>query len=154
MTNDIKRRLAIIFGFVFIDLLGYSLILPLLPYIAERFSATPTQVGLLLTANALAQMIAAPTVGRLSDRWGRRPLLIISVAGTFGDFLLFSLSNSLVMLFISRVLDGLLGGNTALARAYITDITDHQNRARGLGLIGAAFGLGFIIGPFSVGQLS
>lgn len=154
MTNDIKRRLAIIFGFVFIDLLGYSLILPLLPYIAERFSATPTQVGLLLTANALAQMIAAPTIGRLSDRWGRRPLLIISVAGTFAAFLLFSFSNSLLMLFISRVLDGLLGGNTALAKAYITDITDTQNRARGLGLIGAAFGLGFIIGPFSGGQLS
>ena len=154
MTNDIKRRLAIIFGFVFIDLLGYSLILPLLPYIAERFSATPFQVGLLLTANALAQMIAAPTIGRLSDRWGRRPLLIISVAGTVAAFLLFAFSNSLWMLFFSRILDGLLGGNTALARAYITDITDNENRSKGLGLIGAAFGLGFIIGPFSGGQLS
>ena len=149
-----KRKIAIIFGFVFIDLLGYSLILPLLPYIAERFSATPTQVGLLLTANALAQMIAAPTIGRLSDRWGRRPLLIISVAGTFFAFLIFSFSNSLWMLFVSRILDGLLGGNTSLARAYITDITDNENRSKGLGLIGAAFGLGFIIGPFSGGQLS
>ena len=149
-----NRKLAIIFGFVFIDLLGYSLILPLLPYIADRFSATPTQVGLLLTANALAQMIAAPTIGRLSDRWGRRPMLIISVAGTFGAFLLFAFANSLEMLFISRILDGLLGGNTALARAYITDITDNENRSRGLGLIGAAFGLGFIIGPFTGGQLS
>lgn len=154
MTNDLKRKLVIIFGFVFIDLLGYSLILPLLPYIAERFSATPTQVGLLLTANALAQMIAAPTIGRLSDRWGRRPLLIISVAGTFAAFVLFAFSNSLWMLFVSRILDGLLGGNTALARAYITDITDNENRSKGLGLIGAAFGLGFIIGPFSGGQLS
>lgn len=154
MTNDLKRKLAIIFGFVFIDLLGYSLILPLLPYIAERFSATPAQVGLLLTANALAQMIAAPTIGRLSDRWGRRPLLIISVAGTFAAFILFAFSNSLWMLFVSRILDGLLGGNTALARAYITDITDNENRSKGLGLIGAAFGLGFIIGPFSGGQLS
>jgi len=154
MTNDIKRRLAIIFGFVFIDLLGYSIILPLLPYIAERFSATPTQVGLLLTANALAQMVAAPAIGRLSDRWGRRPLLIISVAGTLAAFLLFAFSSSLWMLFLSRVLDGFLGGNTALARAYITDITDSENRSKGLGLIGAAFGLGFIIGPFSGGQLS
>jgi len=154
MTNEIKRRLAIIFVFVFIDLLGYSLILPLLPYIAARFSATPTQVGLLLTANALAQMIAAPTIGRLSDRWGRRPMLIISVAGTVAAFLLFAFSKSLGMLFFSRILDGLLGGNTALARAYITDITDSENRSKGLGLIGAAFGLGFIIGPFSGGQLS
>ena len=154
MTKEIKRRLAIIFGFVFIDLLGYSLILPLLPYIAERFSATPTQVGLLLTANALGQMIAAPTIGRLSDRWGRRPMLIISVAGTVVGFLIFAFSRSLAMLFFSRILDGLLGGNTALARAYITDITDNENRSKGLGLIGAAFGLGFIIGPFSGGQLS
>jgi len=149
-----NRKLAIIFGFVFIDLLGYSLILPLLPYIAERFSATPTQVGLLLTANALAQMIAAPTIGRLSDRWGRRPMLIISVAGTVISFLLFAFANSLAVLFISRILDGLLGGNTSLARAYITDITDEENRSKGLGLIGAAFGLGFIIGPFTGGQLS
>jgi MFS transporter, DHA1 family, tetracycline resistance protein len=111
-------------------------------------------VGLLLTANALAQMIAAPTIGRLSDRWGRRSMLIISVAGTVAAFLLFSFANSLAMLFISRILDGLLGGNTALARAYITDITDEENRSKGLGLIGAAFGLGFIIGPFSGGQLS
>jgi len=154
MGNEMKRRLAIIFGFVFIDLLGYSLILPLLPYIAERFSATPTQVGLLLTANALAQMIAAPIIGRLSDRWGRRPMLIISVAGTVAAFLLFSFSRSLWMLFVSRILDGFLGGNTSLARAYITDITDNENRSKGLGLIGAAFGLGFIIGPFSGGQLS
>lgn len=154
MTNDIKRRLAIIFVFVFIDLLGYSLILPLLPYIAERFNATPAQVGLLLTANALAQMIAAPTIGRLSDRLGRRPMLIISVAGTVVAFLIFSFSKTLWMLFFSRILDGLLGGNTSLARAYITDITDNENRSKGLGLIGAAFGLGFIIGPFSGGQLS
>jgi len=149
-----KRKLAIIFGFTFIDLLGYSLILPLLPYIAERFSATPTQVGLLLTANALAQMVAAPMIGRLSDRWGRRPMLIISVAGTVAAFLLFAFAESLLMLFISRILDGLLGGNTSLARAYITDITNEENRSQGLGLIGAAFGLGFIIGPFSGGQLS
>jgi DHA1 family tetracycline resistance protein-like MFS transporter len=99
-------------------------------------------------------MIAAPTIGRLSDRWGRRPLLIISVAGTVVAFLLFSFSKSLWMLFVSRIVDGFLGGNTSLARAYITDITDNENRSKGLGLIGAAFGLGFIIGPFSGGQLS
>ena len=154
MEKELKRKLSIIFGFVFIDLLGYSLILPLLPYIAEKFNASPTQVGLLLTANALAQMLAAPIIGRLSDRWGRRPLLIISVSGTIVAFLIFAFSQSLWMLFISRIIDGLLGGNTSLARAYITDITDNENRSKGLGLIGAAFGLGFIIGPFAGGQLA
>jgi DHA1 family tetracycline resistance protein-like MFS transporter len=154
MTNDLKRKLAIIFGFTFIDLLGYSLILPLLPYIAGRFNAGPVQVGLLLTANALSQMIAAPLIGRLSDRWGRRPMLLISITGTIIAFLIFAFSQSLAMLFISRIVDGFLGGNTALARAYITDVTDSQTRSKGLGLIGAAFGLGFIIGPFAGGQLS
>lgn len=154
MTNELKKKLAIIFGFTFIDLLGYSLILPLLPYIAEKFNAGAAQVGLLLTANALAQMIAAPVIGRLSDRWGRRPMLIISITGTVIAFLIFAFSKSLLMLFLSRILDGLLGGNTSLARAYITDVTDEKTRSKGLGLIGAAFGLGFIIGPFAGGQLS
>jgi len=154
MTNELKRKLAIVFGFTFIDLLGYSLILPLLPYIAERFNAGPAQVGLLLTANALSQMIAGPVIGRLSDRWGRRPMLLISIAGTVIAFLLFAFARSMTMLFVSRVVDGLLGGNTSLARAYITDVTDEKTRSRGLGLIGAAFGLGFTIGPFTGGMLS
>jgi DHA1 family tetracycline resistance protein-like MFS transporter len=154
MTNELKRKLAIVFGFTFIDLLGYSLILPLLPYIAERFNAGPVQVGLLLTANALSQMIAGPVIGRLSDRWGRRPMLLISIAGTVIAFLLFAFARSMAMLYVSRVVDGLLGGNTSLARAYITDVTDEKTRSRGLGLIGAAFGLGFTIGPFTGGMLS
>ena len=88
MNKDVKRRLLLIFGFVFIDLLGYSLILPLLPYYAEAFGATLTVIGLLGTSNALAQLIAAPIIGRLSDRYGRRPLLIFSIAGTVLSFLL------------------------------------------------------------------
>jgi len=154
MNKDVKRRLLLIFGFVFIDLLGYSLILPLLPYYAEAFGATLTVIGLLGTTNALAQLIAAPVIGRLSDRYGRRPLLIFSIAGTVLSFLLLGLARSVPMLFLSRVLDGLLGGNIALARAYITDVTDEKSRARGLGIIGAAFGLGFIIGPAMGGFLS
>ncbi len=154
MSKDLKRRLALIFGFVFVDLLGYSLILPLLPYYAEDFGASLTLVGLLGTSNALAQLIAAPVIGRLSDRYGRRPLLIFSIAGTVLSFTILGLAQSLTMIFISRILDGLLGGNVALARAYITDVTDEENRARGLGIIGAAFGLGFIIGPAMGGFLS
>jgi len=154
MDSQLKRRLALVFGFVFVDLLGYSLILPLLPYYADTFGATLALVGLLGTSNALAQLIAAPVIGRLSDRYGRRPLLIFSLVGTVLSFLLLGLSQSLLMLFLSRILDGLLGGDIALARAYITDVTDEKNRSRGLGIIGAAFGLGFIIGPAMGGFLS
>jgi len=154
MDNNVKRRLGLIFGFVLIDLLGYSLILPLLPYYAETFGATLTLVGLLGTVNALSQLLAAPTIGRLSDRYGRRPLLIVSIVGTVISFALLGTARSLLMIFISRMLDGLLGGNIALARAYITDVTDEKNCARGLGIIGAAFGLGFIVGPAMGGLLS
>jgi DHA1 family tetracycline resistance protein-like MFS transporter len=154
MDDQRKRRLGLVFGFVFIDLLGYSLILPLLPYYAETFGASLVVVGLLGTSNALAQLVAAPVIGRLSDRYGRRPLLIFSIAGTVVSFLIFGFAETLAVLFISRILDGLLGGNTALARAYITDVTDEKDRSRGLGLIGAAFGLGFIIGPALGGFLS
>lgn len=154
MDKEIKRRLVLVFGFVFVDLLGYSLILPLLPYYAETFGASLTLVGLLGTSNALAQLVAAPVIGRLSDRYGRRLLLIFSIAGTVLSFLLLGLAQSLPMLFLSRILDGLLGGNIALARAYITDVTDESNRSKGLGIIGAAFGLGFIIGPAMGGFLS
>lgn len=154
MDNDMKRRLMLVFGFVFVDLLGYSLILPLLPYYADTFGATLTLVGLLGTSNALAQLIAAPIIGRLSDKYGRRPMLIFSIAGTVLSFTILGLAKTLPILFLSRILDGLLGGNIALARAYITDVTDEENRSRGLGIIGAAFGLGFIIGPAMGGFLS
>lgn len=114
MENGCKRRLALLFAFVFVDVLGFSLILPLLPYYAEIFAATPTIVGLLLGTNAATQFIGAPIIGRLSDRYGRRPLLILSIAGTVVSFVMLGLANSLGMLFASRILDGLLGGNVSL----------------------------------------
>ena len=154
MTSTVKRQLALIFGFVFIELLGYSLILPLLPYYAGTFGASAGLVGLLGTVNALSQLLAAPTVGRLSDRYGRRPLLIFSIVGTVFSFLLLGLARSLLLIFISRATDGLFGGNISLARAYISDVTDEKSRSRGLGIIGAAFGLGFIIGPAMGGFLT
>jgi DHA1 family tetracycline resistance protein-like MFS transporter len=167
-----KKRWLTVFIIVFVDLLGFGLILPLLPFYADSYGATPLVVGLLTASYAAAQFIAAPVMGRLSDRYGRRPILLLSIGGTVVGFLLLGLADPLgkalagnspvattnavilTILFLSRIVDGLTGGNISVAQAYITDITDEENRARGLGLIGAAFGLGFIIGPAAGGALS
>lgn len=149
-----NKRLFSIILVVFIDLLGFSLILPLLPYYAETFKANQTVTGILIASYAVMQLIGAPILGRLSDRFGRRPVLLLSVFGTFLGFLLLGFANALWMLFASRILDGLTGGNLSVAQAYISDVTDEKNRSKGLGMIGAAFGLGFIIGPVTGGLLS
>jgi DHA1 family tetracycline resistance protein-like MFS transporter len=150
---DNKRLFSVIFV-VFIDLLGFSLILPLLPYYAETFGSNEFVTGLLVASYAAMQLIGAPILGRLSDRFGRRPILLVSIFGTFLGFLLLGFANSLWMLFASRILDGFTGGNLSVAQAYIADVTDEKNRSKGLGLVGAAFGLGFIIGPVTGGFLS
>jgi DHA1 family tetracycline resistance protein-like MFS transporter len=149
-----NKKLITLFLIVFIDLLGFGIILPLLPFYAESFGASPTQIGLLVASYAAAQLVGAPVLGRISDRIGRKPVLVISLAGTFIGFLMLGFANSLAMLFASRIIDGFTGGNISVAQAYITDITDESNRAKGLGLLGAAFGLGFIIGPALGGTLS
>ncbi len=149
-----NKPLFAIFLVVFIDLLGFSLILPLLPFYAESFGANAFLVGLLVAIYAAFQLVGAPILGRLSDRFGRRPILLISVAGNMIGFILLAVAQNLPMLFFARALSGLTGGNISVAQAYISDVTDEKNRARGLGMIGAAFGLGFIIGPASGGILS
>jgi len=149
-----EKELIWVILFVFIDVLGFSLILPLLPYYAEEFSASPSLIGLLLTANAFFQMISAPVLGKLSDTYGRRPLLIICILGTVVSFYLLGAATSISQLFFSRILDGLLGGNISLAQAYISDVTTHGERTKALGFVGAAFGFGFIIGPAIGGSLS
>ncbi len=149
-----NKPLLSIFLIVFIDLLGFGLILPLLPYYAETFGASDTVIGLLVASYAAAQLIGAPILGRLSDRFGRRPILLLSLVGTLLGFLLLGFANTLFILFAARILDGLTGGNISVAQAYISDVTDAKNRAKGLGMIGAAFGLGFIFGPASGGLLS
>lgn len=149
-----NKRLFSIILVVFIDLLGFSLILPLLPYYAETFNASQTTTGILIASYALMQLIGAPILGRLSDRFGRRPVLLASVFGTFLGFLLLGFANSLWILFAGRILDGITGGNLSVAQAYISDVTDEKSRSKGLGMIGAAFGLGFIIGPAAGGLLS
>lgn len=149
-----NKQLFSVFLIVFIDLLGFSLILPLLPYYAETFGANEFVTGLLVASYAAMQLIGAPILGRLSDRFGRRPILLVSIFGTFLGFLLLGFANALWMLFASRILDGFTGGNLSVAQAYIADVTDEKNRSKGLGLVGAAFGLGFIIGPVTGGFLS
>lgn len=149
-----KRPLLAIFTVVFIDLLGFGLILPLLPYIGETYGANEIVVGVLVASYSAAQLVGATLLGRLSDRFGRRPILLVSICGTLIGFVLLGMANTLWLLFISRILDGLTGGNISVARAYITDITDAKNRAKGMGLIGAAFGMGFVLGPAIGGILS
>ena len=142
-----KKMLFAIFLIVFIDLLGFSVILPLLPFYAETFGATPLVVGLLTAAYAAAQLIGAPLLGRLSDRYGRRPILMISIAGNMLGFVLLAVAQNLGILFLARALAGLTGGNISVAQAYISDVSEPKDRGKAFGLIGAAFGLGFIIGP-------
>jgi MFS family permease len=136
-----------IFALTFVDVLGLTVILPLLHLYAAAYGATPLQIGLVAAAFPLAQLIGVPVMGALSDRYGRKPLLIISQVTTCISFLMLASASSLGMVILSRLVDGLFGANIATAQAAISDITDEKSRAQGLGLVGAAFGLGFLFGP-------
>ena len=139
---------------VFIDLLGFGLIIPILPFYAEHFGASPGTVTLLMASYSLMQFIAAPIIGALSDQYGRRKVILVSLAGTCVAYVAMAYASTLVMLFVARALAGLFAGNIAAAQAYIADVTTPENRARGMGLFGAAFGLGFIFGPVIGGYLT
>ena len=147
------RPLLIIFLTIFVNLVGFGIIIPLLPFYAETFGASPFVIGLLFAVFSLAQLIASPLLGDLSDRYGRRPVLIFSLAGTVVSFVMLALAQSIAMLFLARIVDGLSGGNISTARAYVADITEPEDRARAYGILGAAFGLGFIFGPALSGLL-
>jgi MFS transporter, DHA1 family, tetracycline resistance protein len=148
------RPLLIIFLTIFVNLIGFGIIIPLLPFYAEKFGASPIVIGLLFAIFSLCQLLAAPVLGDLSDRWGRRPVLVFSLIGTVVSFVMLALAQSVVMLFLARIVDGLSGGNISTARAYVADVTEPKDRARAYGLIGAAFGLGFIMGPALSGVLA
>ncbi len=148
------RPLLIIFLTIFVNLIGFGIIIPLLPFYAQTFGASPLVIGLLFAIFSLCQLIAAPALGDLSDRYGRRPVLVFSLAGTVASFVMLALAHTLTMLFLARIVDGLSGGNISTARAYVADVTEPKDRARAYGLIGAAFGLGFIIGPALSGVLA
>ncbi len=142
-----RTKLGIIFLTVFIDMIGFAIIIPVLPLYAERFGASSVQIGCLVGVYSLIQFVCSPYLGRLSDRVGRRPVLLVSILGTAVGFAVMGLANALWMLFLARAIDGFSGGNISTAQAYIADVTSPENRSRAMGMIGAAFGLGFILGP-------
>jgi DHA1 family tetracycline resistance protein-like MFS transporter len=165
----LKKRspLVIIFITIFIDLVGFGIVIPVLPLYAERYGASETVIGLLIAIYSVMQFVCAPVLGRISDLVGRRPVLLVSLIGTSVGFLLmglathlpsgiamFGLSATLIWLFLARIIDGISGGNISTAQAYIADVTPREQRSRGMGLIGAAFGLGFIFGPAIGGVMS
>ncbi len=151
-----RSPLFVIFITVFIDLIGFGIVIPVLPFYVEgtKFNATPRAVGFLIASYSLMQLIFTPVLGRLSDKYGRRPVLFMSLLGTSLGFLILGFATTLWMLFVGRIIDGITGGNISTAQAYIADVTTPEERAKGMGLIGAAFGLGFTFGPAIGGILS
>lgn len=151
-----RSPLLVIFITVFIDLIGFGIVIPVLPHYVEgtKFNASPRTVGILFASYSVMQLIFSPILGRLSDRYGRRPVLFFSLLGTSLGFFILGFATTLWMLFLGRIIDGITGGNISTAQAYIADVTTPENRAKGMGLIGAAFGLGFIFGPAIGGILS
>jgi len=149
-----KSPLVVLFLTVFIDLIGFGIVLPLLPFYAQHFGANALLVGLLSTSFSLMQLLFAPVWGRLSDRVGRRPVILAGLLGSSISYLTFGLAPSLPILFLSRILAGIAGANISTAQAYIADSTQPEDRAKGMGLIGAAYGLGFTVGPAIGGILS
>ena len=143
-----------IFLIVLVDVLGFTIILPLLPFYSERLGASPTVVGLIVAIYAFFQLLAGPILGQISDRIGRRPVLLISQAGTLAGFLLLAFSTHVWMVFLSRAIDGATAGNLSIAQAYISDVTKPENRAKSFALIGVAFGFGFLVGPAISGFLA
>ena len=149
-----QSPLSLIFLTIFIDLVGFGIVIPILPLYAERFGASSSTIGWLVGIYSVMQCMAAPLLGKLSDRVGRRPVLLISLLGTSAGFFLMGISGSLPLLFVARIIDGITGGNISTAMAYIADISAHEDRSKRMGLIGAAFGLGLIFGPAIGGLLS
>jgi DHA1 family tetracycline resistance protein-like MFS transporter len=148
--------LIIIFVTVFIDLIGFGMVIPILPFYAETapFNASPLEIGFLFAVYSLMQFLFAPLLGRLSDQYGRRPILFISILGSALGYFVIGFANTLFLVFLGRIIGGITGANISTAQAYIADVTTRENRARGMGLFGATFGLGFILGPAIAGILS
>jgi MFS transporter, DHA1 family, tetracycline resistance protein len=150
-----KASLSVIFATVFIDLLGFGILIPILPtFGSKQLGISNLQIGLTVAVFSLMQFLFNPIMGRLSDKYGRRPVILVSLSMTITSYIIFSVTNSFFLLIVSRILAGLGGSNIGAAQAYIADITPKHERAKGMGIIGAAFGLGFVFGPMVGGVLS
>ncbi|NNE98225.1 MAG: MFS transporter [Pyrinomonadaceae bacterium] len=150
------KPIAIVFTTIFIDLIGFGIVIPILPFYAETepFNATPFEIGLLFSSYSAMQFVFSPILGGLSDKYGRRPILFFSLIGSSIGYLVIGFASVLWMVFLGRIIAGVTGGNISTAQAYIADVTNRKNRAKGMGLFGAAFGLGFVFGPAIGGVLS
>lgn len=149
-----RSPLLAIFLIVVVDVLGLTIMFPLLPFYAEHFGAGPAVVGLLVSTYALCQLVAGPVLGQISDHVGRKPVLTASQIGTFAGFLVLAWAPNLLVVFLARIVDGLTAGNLSIAQAYIADVTAPKERARAFAVIGIAFGIGFLIGPGASGYLT
>jgi MFS family permease len=149
-----KNSLLILFSVVVLDLIGFGIVIPILPFYAEQYGANATILGLLLTSFAAMQFIFSPLWGKLSDKIGRKKVLLLTMTGAVFGLLVLGLAHSLWMLFAGRIISGIFAANISVASAYVSDVTTEENRAKGMGLIGAAFGIGFILGPALGGILS
>ena len=154
MPRSSRSPLLLMALTVFIDLMGFGIILPLLPFWAEKFGANPIEVGLILTIYAMAQFLFTPVLGSLSDRFGRRPVIIVSLLIEAVSFALSALAGSLLILLLARFIGGIGASNMSSAQAVVADVTPPERRARGMGLIGAAIGMGFVVGPAIGGVLA
>ena len=148
------RRLYVIFLIIFTEVLGFSMVLPLVPYLGLSLGLTPIQIGLIISVFSFCQLFASPVTGKLSDRFGRKPLLILSQLSTLAGFLLLGFATTAILLIIARLIDGLLGSNMTVSEAYISDITEPRHRTRVYGYSSGIFGAGLIFGPFIGGVLS
>ena len=149
-----RAPLLPIFLIVLVDVLGLTIILPLLAFYSERLGASPTQVGLLTSTYAVCQLVSGPLLGRASDKMGRKPLLLVSQVGTLIGFIILARADALWLVFLSRVIDGSTAGNLTIAQAYIADNTAPQDRAKSFAVIGIAFGFGFLVGPALSGVMA
>ncbi len=149
-----NKQLGVVFTVVFVDLLGFGIVLPLLPTYAAAFHVTPAAIGFLVTSFSLLQLVAVPVWGAVSDRFGRRPVLIVGLVGSAASYVLFAAAGSYGALLVSRIVAGAMGATIGVAQAYIADITPPERRAHAMGILGAAFAMGFILGPALGGMLS
>ena len=153
-TPPHRRALLTVFLTILLDLIGFGMILPLLPFYAQEFRATPFEIGLLFSSYSLTQLVFAPLLGRLSDRIGRRPVLLASISGSAVSYLLFAFAPTYGVLLLARSLSGVAAANYAIAQAYMADVSAPAERSKAMGLVGAAFGLGFVLGPALGGILA